>query len=154
MCTSHAPDLCRPPRASIARGPELDSLPSDHYEPPLSLVTLWVKKRLRSCRPLRVRSLLDCSTVRHFGHPLCQLGCLCLLPFVGGHKGFLGGFRSSLTLDERSPSSKFFHPYGRLPFVGWSCQGVPRRIPFTPSLSELQAPPTARAFLKMSHLSE
>ena len=47
-CTSLAPFLCRPPRASIARGPELDSLPSDHYEPTLSLVTLWVKKRLLS----------------------------------------------------------------------------------------------------------
>ena len=127
---SHALFLCRPPRASIARGPELDSLPSDHYEPPLSLVTLWVKKRLRSCRPLRVRSPLVGSTVRHVAHSLCQVERLCLLPYDGVHKGFLGGFRSSINLDERSPSSKSFHPVGRLPFVGCSCQGIPQRIPF------------------------
>ena len=130
VCTSHAPDLCRPPRASIARGPELNSLPSDHYEPTLSLVTLWVKKRPLSCRPLRVRSLLVGSTVRHVAHSLCQVERLCLLPYDGVHKGFLGGFRSSINLDERSPSSKSFHPVGRLPFVGCSCQGIPQRIPF------------------------
>ena len=88
VCTSHAPVLCRPPRASIARGPELDSLPTDHYEPTLSLVT---KKRLLSCGPLRVRSLLVGSTVRHLGTPCVRWECLCLLPFVGAHKGFLGG---------------------------------------------------------------
>ena len=89
--TSHAPVLCRPPRASIAKCPELDSLPSDHYEPTLSLVTLWVRKRLLSCRPLRVRSLLVGSTARHRWHFLCHVECLCLLPFVVAHKGFLGG---------------------------------------------------------------
>ena len=114
VCTSHAPVLCRPPRASIARSPELDSLSSDHYEPTSSLVTLWVKKRLLSCRPLRVRSLLVGSTVRHLGTPYVRWSACASHPLIwmnalrapissnrwgslqtshssDVHKGFLGG---------------------------------------------------------------
>ena len=87
VCTSRALFLCRPPRASIARGPELDSLPSDHYETTLSLVTLWVKKRPLSCRPLRVRSLLVGSHSKTPWHSLCQVERLCLLPYDGVSQG-------------------------------------------------------------------
>ena len=104
MCTSLAPFLCRPPRATIARGPEQDSLPSDHYEPTSSLVTLWVSKRLLSCRPLRVRSHLVGSTVRHLGTPCVKWSACASLPFTGVHKGFIGGIlfirKSGRTLSE------------------------------------------------------
>ena len=74
--------LFRPPRALITRVPSLTLSPlttTSHL--PLSLGTLRVKKRLRSCQPLRVCSLLVDSTVRYH----CQVECTCLSPSVGGH---------------------------------------------------------------------
>ena len=94
------------------RGPELHSLSSDHYEPTLSLLTLWVKKRLLSCRPLRVRSLLASSTARHLGTPCVRWGACASCPSSVHTRVSSEEFRSSTNLEERAPSSKFFHPTG------------------------------------------
>ena len=91
---------------------EQDSPPSDHHEPTSSLATLWAKKRLLSCRPLRVRSLLVGSIVRHLGTPCVrESACAFCLSSVFT-KVSSEEFRSSINLDERSLSSKFFHPTG------------------------------------------
>ena len=158
VCTSHTPVLCRPLRASIARGPELDSLPSDHYEPTSSLATLRVQKKgLLSCRPLRVRSLLVGSTERHLGtHCVRWSACVSCLSSAFTRVS-LEEFRSSMILDERSPSSKVFHPNGRLPFVGWSCPesgDFLSPINLDESSPGLQSLPTLRAFSQKSHPAE
>ena len=82
-----------PPLAPIPKGRQC-ALPThrscaDHFEPTPSLVTLWIKKRLPSCR--RVRSPLVGSTVRHLGTSCVRWGACASLPFVGAHQGFLIG---------------------------------------------------------------
>ena len=73
-----------------------------------------LRKRLLSCRPLRFCSLLVGSTVRHLGTPFVRwsacASCLSsVLTRVPSEE-----FRSSINLDERSPSFKFFQPTGIL----------------------------------------
>ena len=67
--------LCRPPRASIARGPDQDSLPSDHYEPSSSLVTLWVKKTTPELSPSSGPQSLGWFHSKTPWHSLCQVEC-------------------------------------------------------------------------------
>ena len=86
---------------------------SDHYEPTSSLVPCGLEKRLLSCLPLRVRSLLVGSTVRHLGTPCVRWStCASCLSSVFTRVPWRNSVHP-LTWMNALPSSKFFHPNGQ-----------------------------------------
>ena len=115
VCTSLAPFLCRPPRASIARGPEQELSPLGPLRANVkSRNPLRFKKRSMSCRPLRVRSLLVGCTVRHIGTSCVRWSASASLHFAQCLQGFprtnaLREFLSLTVLSDSAPSSEFLH---------------------------------------------